>query len=140
MIRLTGFRLLASLPIVALVTLTMGMCFGVAVVPPIFAGWIAIALAMPWLTACKLVSGEGIDLSLGRWYATVAHVLALTVQGALTLILVINAGLVTEGTLTSGCALLMAGAIGGSLLITVGQLALLRQAYRRWVDMVGMGG
>lgn len=137
----TGLRLLASIPIVALVIIATAFAIDHALAAAIGAGWMVVVLNTPCLLALRLVQRTpgGIDLGLGRRLLTTGNVCCLFAHMTAAGLLVSGACMTFNdpyiGIDRSGMMLTAIGCTV-SLLNSGAHLVLLRHAYRRRVDLI----
>lgn len=137
MVTVIGFRFVASIPIVA--TAIFAMCISVSPTAGGLAaiGWLICILSAPWIIPLQLIRrtpGGLADVGHGRGWLTFLGVTLLIVQFLLMVFLLVAVAVGADSGWITFLAM-VGGAIVASGVVTVLQVALLRLAYRRYVDL-----
>jgi len=139
MLMTTGLRLLAGVPIMALVLFALAHGFDTIPAAIVAAGWVTVVVSVPWVSALRLIQRTpgGIDIELGRLRLTLVNVICLMLHlTAAGLLLAGSLQPVISGNLEAAGMLLIGISLGLSLVTSAVHLVLLRHAYLRRVDLI----
>ncbi len=139
MLLLTGLRLMIALPIMGLVLVVLGLGVDGVATAFVAGGLLCVVLWFPWICAMRLTqrTPNGIDIRLGHAGMTAYNILCVVLHLVSAVMILI--GLMQPAVANEWSAFgltFVASGVGLSLVTTAGHVVLLRQAYRRVVDLV----